>query len=49
MNRKEWDVYTVGKAMGRSTGASFVVVVGGGASVGDASDDLDLFYEEEAG
>jgi hypothetical protein len=40
--------------MGRSTGASFVVVggdggvVGGdGVSVGDASDDRDLFYEEE--
>ncbi len=25
MNRNEWDVYTVGKAMGISTGASFVV------------------------
>lgn len=47
MNRNEWDVYTVGKAMGRSTGASFVVGGGDSVSTGDTPDDLDLFYEEE--
>ena len=47
VNRREWDVYTVGKAMGRSTGARFSVG-SDGVSVGeDAADDPDLFYEEE--
>jgi hypothetical protein len=47
MNRNEWDVYTVGKAMGRCTGTSFVVGGGDSVSTGDTPDDLNLFYEEE--
>ena len=46
VNRKEWDVYTVGKAMGKSTGTRFDVS-GDGVSVGEATDDHELYYEEE--
>ena len=49
VNRSEWDVYSVGRALGRTTGGSF----GSGAvdsnnSICDAAGndgDLDLFYD----
>lgn len=51
VNRKEWDVYTVGKAMGRSTGTRFTPAVGGADAVSlyedQVTDDLDLFYEDD--
>ena len=50
VNRREWDVYTVGRAMGKSTGERFSVLGGGdGVCVGgeEAADDPDLFYEED--
>ena len=50
VNQREWDVYTVGRAMGRSTGERFSVLGGGdGVCVGgeEAADDPDLFYEED--
>ena len=47
LNRKqERDVYTVGKAMGKSTSTRFDVG-GDGVSVGEATDDHELYYEEE--
>jgi len=48
VNRIEWDVYTVGRAMGRSTGTRFTVG-GDGVSLGEeqVTDDPDLFYEED--
>ena len=46
VNQKEWDVYTVGKAMGKSTGIRFDVG-GDGVSVGEATDDHELYYYEE--
>jgi hypothetical protein len=47
--RKEWDVYTVGRAMGRSTGTTRFTVDGDGVSLGEelVTDDPDLFYEED--
>jgi hypothetical protein len=48
VNRKEWDVHSVGRAMGQTTGVSFaggraISVVNGEESVSDI--DNDLFYE----
>ncbi len=50
VNRTEWDVYSVGKAMGRTTGVSFSGGDGGGEDPpvcdnGGAVDDNDLFFD----
>ena len=50
VNQTEWDVYSVGNAMGRTTGVSFSGRDGGGGDTpgcddGGAVDDNDLFYD----
>ena len=51
VNRKEWDVSSVGRAMGQTTGKSFGVVgltsVAGVASSEIADNDYDLFYDSQ--
>lgn len=49
VNRSEWNVQSVGKAMGRTTGAQFSADVGvavvDDTNLCDHDDDLDLFYD----
>jgi hypothetical protein len=48
VNRMEWDVYTVGRAMGRFTGERSSVGSDGGSVGGEeAADDPDLYYEDD--
>jgi hypothetical protein len=48
VNRTEWDAYTVGRAIGRSTGEKFSVGSDGGSVGGkEAADDPDLFSKDD--